>query len=306
MDLKKLRYFAVTAAEGSFHRASAKLNVAQPALSRQIRALEQEIGTPLFVRSSQGVTLSAAGEVLLTEVERLLPQIELAKDIARRAAMGRFGVLRIGVTTVIAGMRSVVSAFAAAGRMNPDVDYRLQLVTSDDQPAALQRGDIDVGLLYRREPLTANMRFRDLRIDRYVLAVPVGHRLTKLPVVRLKDLEGEPLLFMARPNRPVTYDELMTACLKGGLSPNIVLEVQSEGEGISMNVVAEGLALAFFNRAMRFGPPTEGVEFVSIADLDITLNLAAMWTADRDRQAIHDFVDLVVEHMNRAGEAHSE
>lgn len=297
MDLKKLRYFAVTAAEGSFHRASAKLHIAQPALSRQIRDLEDEIGASLFVRSSQGVTLSPAGEVLLVEVQRLLPQIELAKDTAKRAAMGQFGVLRIGLTTVVAELRFAISAVAEAGRRNPGVDYRLSVVTSDHQLPALQRGDLDVGLLYRRAPLPANMRYRDLRIDHYVLAVPEGHRLTRLRKVKLIDLDDEKLIFVSRATRPVTYDELMTACLKGGLSPRIFLEL--EGEGIMLNMVAEGMALGFFNCSMSARHPTEGVTFLTIADLDIPLKLAAMWSTDRESKAIDDFVDLVIEHMNR-------
>ncbi len=299
MELKKLRYFAVAAAEGSFHRASAKLHVAQPALSRQIRDLEEEIGTALFVRSSQGVSLSPAGEVFLAEVSRLLPQIDMAGETAKRAGMGQFGVLRVGVTTVVAGMRFVISAFAAAVRQKPEVDHRLELIASDHQVPYLQRGDLDVGLLYRRSPLASHMKFRDLRVDHYALMVPQGHRLTKLPRVRLADLQDEKLLFMSRASHPVTYDELLTACLKGGLSPDIAYELPGDGEGIATNMVAEGLALAFVNRSMSMAQASSDVAFVTIADLDITLKLAAMWHADRESQAIHDFVDLVVDHMAR-------
>lgn len=297
MDLKKLRYFAVAAAEGSFHRASAKLHVAQPALSRQIRDLEEEIGASLFRRSSRGVTLSPAGEVLLAEVERLLPQIEQAKEMAQRAAAGQFGVLRIGLTTVVAEMRFVISAVADARRLHPELDCRLSVVTSDHQLPALETGDLDIGLLYRRDPLPANMKYRDLRTDKYVLAVPDGHRLTELEEVRLIDLDGEPLIFISRPARPITYDELMTACLKGGLSPRVLLELESVET--MMNVVAEGMALAFFNGPMSARRPAEGVSYLSITDLDISLHLAAMWNADRESKAIDDFVDLVIEHMGR-------
>jgi len=300
MNLKKLRYFSVTAAEGSFHRASAKLHVAQPALSRQIRDLEEEIGASLFVRSSRGVSLSPAGEVLLAEVERLLPQIEQAKEMARRAAIGQFGVLRIGLTTVVAEMRFVISAVADARRFHPEVDYRLSVVTSDHQLPALQRGDLDIGLLYRRDPLPANMKYCDLRVDNYVLAVPEGHRLTRLPRVRLVDLEDEPLIFVSRAARPITYDELMTACLKGGLSPRILLELESVETMV--NMVAEGMALAFFNGPMSARRPVEGVSYLTIDDLDIALNLAAMWNADRQSKAIDNFVDLVIEHMGREEE----
>jgi DNA-binding transcriptional LysR family regulator len=297
MNLKKLRYFSVAAGEGSFHKASAKLHIAQPALSRQIRDLEEEIGVSLFIRSSRGVSLSPAGEVLLGEVERLLPQIEQAKEMTRRAAAGQFGFLRIGLTTVVAEMRFVISAVADTHRLHPQLDCQLSVVTSDHQLPALQKGDLDVGLLYRRGPLPANMKYRDLRIDNYVLAVPEGHRLTGLGKVRLIDLANEPLIFISRAARPITYDELMTACLKGGLSPRILLELESVET--MMNMVAEGMALAFFNGPMSARRPAEGVSYLVIEDLDITLKLAAMWNADRESRAIGDFVDLVIEHMQR-------
>jgi DNA-binding transcriptional LysR family regulator len=301
VDLKKLRYFAVTAAEGSFHKASAKLHIAQPALSRQIRDLEAEIGACLFVRTSQGVSLTPAGEVLLAQAERLLAQLEFAKDSARRAGAGRFGSLRIGLTTAVAELRPAISAVAAAARLNPQVDYRLSVVASDLQLPALQSGDIDVGLLYRRAPLLANMKFRDLRIDHYVLAVPSGHRLTRQKHLRLTDLAGEPLIFISRAARPITFDELMTACLKGGLSPQIAFEL--EGEGIVLNMVAEGMGLGFFNGAMSARRPLEGVTYLTIEDLDITLHMAAMWNADRESPAIHDFINLVIDHMDRAAKS---
>jgi DNA-binding transcriptional LysR family regulator len=297
MDFKKLRYFAVTAQEGSFHRASMKLRIAQPALSRQIRDLEDEIGARLFIRSSQGVTLARAGEVLLAEVERLLPQIELAKETARRAGLGQYGVLRIGLSTVVAEMRFAIAAIAEAGRRNPDVDYRLSVVTSDHQVPALERGDLDLGLHYRRAPLPANMKYRDLLVDKYVLAVPKGHRLIAQSKVWLRDLEGEELIFASRATRPVTHDELLRACLKGGLSPRIA--PQFEGEEIMLNLVSQGMALAFFNSAMSRRRSFDDVAFLPIEDLDITLTLAAMWNADRETPAIHDLIDLLIEHMQR-------
>lgn len=301
MDLRKLRHFAVAAAEGSLHRAAVKLCIAQPALSRQIRDLEDEVGAKLFVRSSQGVKLSQAGEILLAEVERLLPQIELAKETARRAGQGQFGVLRIGLTTAVAEMRFAISAIAEAGRRNSDVDYRLSVVTSDHQVPALEHGDLDLGLHYRRMPLPPNMKYRDLLTDTYVLAVPENHRLTHQPKVRLADLEHEELIFASRATRPTTHDELLRACLKGGLSPRMA--PQFEGEEIMLNLVSQNMALAFFNSAMSRRRKLEGVIFLPIEDLDITLTLTAMWNADRETPAIHALIDLMVEHMNREAEA---
>src|ERR1700740_2482009 len=128
MDLRQLRYFATAAAEGSLHRAAARLNIAQPALSRQIRNLEQELETSLFYRSVEGVKLTTAGEGLLTDVKRLLPQIEQAKIRAKRAGTGQLGMLRVGFTMLVAESRFAFKALADARRLMPEVDFQLNLI----------------------------------------------------------------------------------------------------------------------------------------------------------------------------------
>jgi LysR family transcriptional regulator, benzoate and cis,cis-muconate-responsive activator of ben and cat genes len=295
MELRHLRYFAIAATEGSLHRASARLNVAQPALSRQIRDLEEDLGVPLFVRSARGVKLSPAGEVLLAEVRRLLPQLELARTRTQRAAQGEFGLLRIGFTTLAAEFRFAMAAFADARRSMPDVDIRLSLINSDLQTDALMSGEIDVGLLYRREPYPPELTYRDLRIDKYLLLVPTGHSLTKRARVRLADLRDENMAFPSPSLRPATYNEQMTACLRGGLTPHVILEHDSEA--IMLNLVAEGIAIGFANSSVRERRPTQGVALLTIEDLDMPLHLAAMWRRDRETPAIPHFIDLLLQHM---------
>ncbi|MGB8364548.1 MAG: LysR family transcriptional regulator [Rhizomicrobium sp.] len=302
MELRHLRYFAMAAAEGSFHRASLRLNVAQPALSRQIRDLEEELDVPLFVRSAQGVKLSPAGEVFLTEVKRLLTQIELARTRTKRAAMGQFGLLRIGFTMLAAEFRFAMAAFGDARRSMPDVDFRLSLINSDHQMEALMNGEIDVGLLYRREPHPPGTVYRDLRIESYKLIVPSGHPLTTRSRVKLADLRDENMAFVSPTLRPATYSEMMGACVRSGLTPRIVLEV--DNEAILINLVAEGIVIGFVNSSLSERRPTPGVTFVTIEDLDVPLHLAAMWQRDRETTAITHFVDLLVEHMEADQDIH--
>jgi DNA-binding transcriptional LysR family regulator len=304
MELRRLRYFAVAAAEGSLHRASARLHIAQPALSRQIRDLEDELGVVLFARSAKGVKLSPAGEVLLAQVERLLPQIELAKSQTRRAAMGQFGLLRIGFTSAVAEFRFAMAAFAEARVTTPDVDFRLSLIDSDRQLDALIAGEIDLGILYRRGQLPSTMRFRDIRTDRYKLAMPRGHPLASKPSVRLSDLRDEDLIFPSRALQPITYNEIMVACLHNGLVPRIVLEVNSVI--VSMNMVAEGIALTFVNSSIEQSRTTGDVVFCPIEDLDIPLHLAAMWERKRETPATLHFIDLLVKHMVSSGQTIEE
>jgi DNA-binding transcriptional LysR family regulator len=298
MKLTHLRCFVTAAAEGSFHRAAARLNIAQPALSRQIRDLEEELDVGLFVRSAQGVVLSPAGEVLFEDAKRLLAQVELAKTKTKRAANGQFGMLRIGLTMIAAELRFPLAAFADVQRSMPDIDCRLNMINSDQQFEALTAGEIDVGVLYRREPHPPGMNYRDLRIDRYMLIVHSDHPLTKKPKVRLADLQGEPMTFTSPTLRPATYKELISACVRGGLTPRIVLEfAQFESEAIMINLAAEGLAVSLANSSLRERARTEGVAFLPVEDLDMPLPFAAMWRRDRETPALLHFVDLLARYM---------
>jgi DNA-binding transcriptional LysR family regulator len=298
MKLTHLRSFVTAAAEGSFHRAAARLNVAQPALSRQIRSLEEELDVALFVRSAQGVALSPAGEVLLDEAKRLLAQVEQAKTRAQRAATGEFGVLRVGLTMMAAELRPAVAAFAEVQRAMPELDGRLSMINSDQQIEALIDGEIDVGVLYHRAPHPPGLRVRDLRIDRYMLLISSDHPLTRKSRVRLADLQGEPMTFVSSSLRPTTYKELMDACLRGGLSPRVALEFDKfESEASLIALAAEGIAWSLVNSSLQERGRIEGVAFLPIEDLDMPLHFGAMWRKDRETPAILRFVDTLARRM---------
>ena len=288
MDLKHFRYFAAVASEGSFHKAADLLHIAQPALSRRIRDLEEELGVDLFIRSPRGVRLTPAGDVLLEEVGALLPRVELAKTRTRRAAQGQFGVVNVGFTTVVAELRAAMAAVGDVRRRLPDVDFRLKLIPSDQQAEALERGNIDVGLLYRRPPHPSGVVFRDLRRDSYVLMVAENHRLARRNRVKLADLRDEDMMFPSPTLRPATYREMMAACLRAGLEPRIVLEA----EGL-INVVAEGLAVALYNSALAENVEVPGVTYLAVEDMNVPLVLSAMWRKERETPALLHFVDLL-------------
>jgi DNA-binding transcriptional LysR family regulator len=297
MDLKRLRNFAVVAAAGSFHGAAEQLYIAQPALSRQMRSLEEELGVALFERSVRGVKLSSAGEVLLSELERLLPQIDLAMSRTERAAKGQVGILRVAYTQVAAELSFTAAAFAEARRAMPEVDIRLSFIASDYQIEKLTAGEIDVGLLYRRPPTSVELAYRDLRVGKYQLVVPKNHPFAQRGSVKLSDLDDEEILFSSKSLRPVTYNELMAAFVRAGVKPRIAMEPDTER--ISLNMVAEGVGMFFANTSVLERRSIEGVASVAIEDFDLPLHLAVMWKRDRETPAIIRFVDLLVSHNGR-------
>src|SRR5690606_42125806 len=103
MELRHLRYFRAIGREEHFGRAAIALRIAQPALTRQIRDLEAELGVELFERLPRGVRLSSAGRVFLEEVEEILAQDDRAVDRARRLGSGHLGTIRVGLSEIIAG-----------------------------------------------------------------------------------------------------------------------------------------------------------------------------------------------------------
>ncbi|WP_375779343.1 LysR family transcriptional regulator [Bradyrhizobium sp. ma5] len=98
MDIRQLRYFIAVAEELNFSKAARRLNLSQPPLSLQIKALEHEVGAPLFLRQRRGVELTQAGQILLEQVRKAIAQLDQAMGTAQRAARGEAGLLRIGYT----------------------------------------------------------------------------------------------------------------------------------------------------------------------------------------------------------------
>src|SRR6201997_4843389 len=109
MELRHLRYFVAVGEEEHYGRAAQRLHLAQPALSRQIRDLEEEIGFRLFDRLPRGVKLSAAGKLFLSDARRILQDVDEARRRAERVALGEAGTLRIGVATAVSWHGSVVN-----------------------------------------------------------------------------------------------------------------------------------------------------------------------------------------------------
>jgi DNA-binding transcriptional LysR family regulator len=192
MELRHLRYFLAVAETLNFGRAAARLGIAQPPLSVQIRDLEQEIGAPLFHRGPRGVTLTDAGAALLPRALAVLEASQQAFNAARDAAAGRGGRLVIGFIPSLA--YSVLPRLLPAWRRaHPGVAVALREVAVTDKEEALLSGSIDVGI-YRppaRHPEIAVFPFAQ---ERMIAALPVSHRLARRRRLRPADLLGESLV----------------------------------------------------------------------------------------------------------------
>jgi len=249
LDLRKLRYFVAVADQLHFGRAADELHIAQPVLSRQIRALEQDLGASLFTRDRHGVELTDAGRQLLVDAGPLLASTHAVRRRVSAAAGGK--------RRLMVGFRAGVAVTPAARAFedrHPDVIVDVQRIEGDDQAAMLLDGRIDVG--YVRLPIDeAGLRVTPLYIEPRVAVLPAGHRLAGKEEVTEADLAGELLVWHGDPSTQPTKRPL----------PNAGYPVRGVDE--TLEHVAAGRGISFLARSASVFYSHPDVVYVPIPDL---------------------------------------
>lgn len=188
LDLRKLRYFVAVAEELHFGRAAERLHIAQPVLSRQIRALEDELKARLFSRDRRSTELTAAGEQLFADAGPLLAAADAARRRVARAARG-LASFTVGFMPGLI----VTGAVRELSRRHPDLTVEVVRTTWDDQAEVILDGRVDIG--YVRMPVdTRGLATRSLLTEPRVAVLPADHPCAGKPVLGIADLAGEHLL----------------------------------------------------------------------------------------------------------------
>src|SRR5262245_13588236 len=246
MELRHLRSFVAVAEELHFGRAAARVHIVQPALSRQIRALEEELGVRLFERDRRRVALTPAGTTFLDEVRGLFEHVNRAVDAARRADRGERGSLRIGYVPAMAstGLPALVRTFR---NRYPDVDVQMHEMNPAMQVEALLGKRVDVGFV--RGPIhEPALETETVLEEPLVAALPSGHRLGRHKRLRLAMLAGEPFVLQARSSGPGSHDQILAVCRSAGFSPQVVQEGSQAEVG---SLVASGAGVAIVPASLR-------------------------------------------------------
>src|SRR5271155_1459412 len=189
MELRQIRSFLSIAETLHFGRTAQLIHLSQPALSLQIRALEEELGVRLFDRNRRKTTLTAAGSAFRDEAARALSQLEQAIRRARLAANGKLGLLRIGFVSAV-GSEIVPNIVRQFRKSNPEVEFSLRNILTAEQVQMLEGGSLDIGFL--RVPIGGHSALDVVTVhrERFVLVVPSSHKLAKRKRVRLREVAG--------------------------------------------------------------------------------------------------------------------
>jgi DNA-binding transcriptional LysR family regulator len=290
MELRHLRYFIAVAECKGFVRAASSLHIAQPALSRQIRELEQELGVTLFERSRSGTTLTLSGECLLQDARRVFAYLDEAQSRARRAQSGFSGVLSIGMVESFTWHEVITGALRRFQSQCPDIVLNVSLMSSPEQIVAIRDEHLSAGFLFNRT--TEDMTFDGIEIlkTKAMLAVPKNSRFALHPPRKLAELRDESFVFIPRALNPPYYDQIIHACHGAGLTPRIVQSGSNDSSNLSL--VAAGLGLTIVPAVVKSRKP-KNVVLVSVGDLDVVTTMELVWRRDNRLPALKNFVQVI-------------
>jgi DNA-binding transcriptional LysR family regulator len=291
MELRHLRYFVAVGEEQHYGRASRRLGVAQPALSRQIQDLEEEVGFRLFDRLPRGVKLSAAGKLFLEDATRILQTVGEATARAARVARGQSGTLRVGFPENASWHGVVPDSFRRFRDQQPDVDFQLQPMASLEQLDAIRSTRLDAGFLNFMPRADRELDQLPVGIQHIELAVPKRHPLTKFKNLRLRDLAGVPFVWFPRRANPVFYDRMMLECYRGGLRAPLIIQ-EGVNEATILSLVSTGLGVGWVLGSARWRCP-KTVAILPVVDLKIPLMLDLAWRRDNTSPLLARFIGEV-------------
>ncbi len=246
MELRQLQLFLAAAEEGSITAAAKRMHLTQPALSRQIKALEEELGVELFTRGAHSVTLTPAGGVLLEEGGKLLERAERVVKAVRASVEGE--PLRVGYAPSLAGPLLGL-ALERFSQLHPRARVHLSDLSSTEMRDALAQGKIDVAVTVPWEGDAQSVKWTPVRRHGMCLAVPASHPFASRKKVPLADLNGQKLLLYSRNDYP-EYWQGVTRMFREN---NLQAKVAGEFDGVASLAAAveAGLGVALMAAGSR-------------------------------------------------------
>jgi len=291
MDLHHLRAVVAIAEQLHFGHAARLLHVSQPALSKQLRQIEDELGGELFVRGRGGVEVTALGRLFVDDARALVRDADQALVRAQRAARGELGQLRLGFG--VATARFVARVVARFRQRSPGVQVELQDMSTPAQLDALRAGAIDLGFV--RLPAPPDLGSLPVLRDRLVLAVPSA-RATVLEEGGPAAWRDEPFVLLARAASTSFYDHVLRVCAQLGFRPRAAQEAREIPTVLAF--VAAGLGVAMLPASAVKGRASR-IASLRLPSREATWKVGAAWRRDRPSAPVATFRALLEAELSR-------
>lgn len=293
MELRHLRYFVGVANTLNFRAAAENLHVSAPALSRQIKDLEEEMGLRLFDRDTTKVRLTDAGVVFVDEARALLARASRAQEMAKDTVKGECCDMRVGYNSALLAeyMPECLLTFAAK---YPRVHVELVDLNSAEQIAAVRRGDIQLAFVAPEKgwELPSGLSSVPLFSAKMQAVLGRGHRLASGSAVSLADLAGERMLAISGPRWHIHQLHIIRIFKAQGLAPPEITEVERLDALLAMVAAREGVTMLIWRRCMAF-PNQIVISPLKETGRQLNLGIRALWRKPRDSVVLQGFLALL-------------
>lgn len=295
MELKHLRYFAAAVEEGSIMGAAQRMHVAQPAMSRRIRDLEEMLGCELLVRNTRGVSTTPAGMELYRQTLILLDGIGQTIQSVRHIGQTQRREARLGLVQTARKYAFIQTALAAF-RAQDAGSATFEWGPSSRLAQTLREGSLDITFLYEHHLDTTRFGERLIHAERYVLGIHPTHPLAGVGAVDLAQISGQPLVWLSRRDNADNHDALLQRCRLLGLEPVIGQLADSQEEQIDLTITTGGICLT--PASTMLSTPRDQLVFRSIRGFPMELELSLGWNAELNSSAavsllaqLHEAID---------------
>ncbi len=290
MDIRELRSFVLLGEQLHFSRAARLMNLSQPALTKQIRRMEEELGSPLFQRNKQGTKLSSFGERFLQEARVTVRSFDELMDRGKRAAIGETG--RLGIGFGFPTFELVPRLVVKLREVAPGIEVSLRDMSTAEQMDGLGSRVVDIGFM--RLPVPKHFHSLPVVGDRLAL---VSSSLSHLPAdAGLADCRDEPFVALSEKRAPGFHHHVLAMCGKHGFHPKVVQQVPELPT--AMALVRAGLGVAIIPESF-WNSRLEGVRLHRLKEKDAGWKVGAVWHAGDTNPALARFLGLLRQDMKR-------
>ncbi|MGI8864735.1 MAG: LysR family transcriptional regulator [Solirubrobacteraceae bacterium] len=288
MDLRQLRYLVALAEECHFTRAAAREHIAQPALSQQIRRLEEEVGLALVERTTRHVTITEAGELLVARARRILSEVDAAQTELQGLRGIQTGHVTVGAMHTM-GPVDVSLALAIFHSRHPGVELTVREMSSEELAEMLRVDELDLAFLSVTERIESHgLGLHQLVSEELVVLLPCDHRLSGRETLRMAELANEQFISYREGSR--LRELLMAAGQQAGFEPQVKLE-SNESQRIR-RLVARGMGVAILPRSDADSPGGE-FQVSGLTDPALTRDITLAWREGRRHTpAAAEFIEL--------------
>lgn len=295
LELRHFKYFVSVAEELNFKKASERLFISQPGLSRQIKQMEEILGSQLFERTKRNVQLTASGRYLLAESKTVFSQL---KRIERQIALidkGEAGELRIGFLG--SAMQEIVPQFLL--KLNsefPAISTTLDEMNNQAQIEAVKNGGLDIGFV-RVASVPKPLKLRAVIEDTFSLVLPVAHQLNRKNFVNIEQLKNENFILFSSDYSPLYYDKIMSIFRDQGYIPKI--SHKSVHALTIFKLVESGLGIAIIPTSLSQGFSLD-VKFIELNMIPQRTILSAIWNEENRNPIIQNATALIFHSASRS------